>query len=106
MVLSMSRTANWYDNAVTESLFHSFKGECVDREVFQTRTQARRATFDDLECFYNRTRRHLSNTRFNKQEFKGELSRQERYDGEKEELLQDSFDLHQQDQASSSRCSQ
>jgi Protein of unknown function DUF262 len=41
----------------------------------------------------------LSNTRFNKQEFKGELSRQERYDREKEELLQDSFDLHQQVQA-------
>ena len=39
-------------------LFHSFKGECVDREVFQTRAQARRAIFDYLEGFYNRTRRH------------------------------------------------
>ena len=58
MVASMSRTANCYDNAVTESLFHSFKGECVDREVFQTRAQARRAIFDYLEGFYNRTRRH------------------------------------------------
>jgi len=58
MVSSMSRTANCYDNAITESLFHSFKGECVDREVFQTRAQARRATFEYLECFYNRTRRH------------------------------------------------
>jgi putative transposase len=58
MVSSMSRTANCYDNAVTESLFHSFKGECVDREVFQTRAQARRAIFDYLEGFYNRTRRH------------------------------------------------
>jgi putative transposase len=58
MVSSMSRTANCYDNAVTESLFHSFKGECVDREVFQTRAQARRAIFDYLEGFYHRTRRH------------------------------------------------
>ena len=58
MVSSMSRTANCYDNAVTESLFHSLKGECVDREVFQTRAQARRAIFDYLEGFYNRTRRH------------------------------------------------
>ena len=33
---------------------------------------------------------NMSNTRFNKQEFKGELSRQEKYDKEKEELLQDS----------------
>ena len=31
----MSRTANCYDNAVTESFFHSFKGECIDRESFQ-----------------------------------------------------------------------
>ena len=58
MVSSISRTANCYDNAVTESLFHSFKGECVDREVFQTRAQARCAIFDYLEGFYNRTRRH------------------------------------------------
>ena len=58
MVSSMSRTATWYDNAMTESYFHSFKGECVDRQVFQTRAQARRATFDYLECFYHRTRRH------------------------------------------------
>src|SRR2546425_393123 len=40
MVASMSRTANCYDNAVTESLFHSFKGECIDREDFQTRDKA------------------------------------------------------------------
>ncbi len=55
MLSSMSRTANCYDNAVTESLFHSFKGECVDREIFQTRAQARRAPFDYLECFYVRS---------------------------------------------------
>jgi hypothetical protein len=36
----------------------------------------------------------VSNTQFNKQKFKGELSRQEEYDREKEELLQDSFDLN------------
>ncbi len=56
--VSMSRTGNCYDNAAMESFFHSFKGECIDRECFQTRAQARRATFDYIECFYNRTRRH------------------------------------------------
>lgn len=46
------------DNAVTESFFHSFKGECIDRESFQSCAQARNSTFDYIEAFYNRTRRH------------------------------------------------
>jgi len=56
--VSMSGTGNCYDNAAMESFFHSFKGECIDRKPFQTRKQARQATFDYIECFYNRTRRH------------------------------------------------
>jgi putative transposase len=56
--VSMSRTGNCDDHAAMERFFHSFKGECIDRERFQTRMQARRATFDYIECFYNRTRRH------------------------------------------------
>jgi putative transposase len=60
MAVSMSRTADCYDNAVTESFFHSFKGECIDRESFQSRAQARNSTFDYIEAFYNRTRRHSS----------------------------------------------
>lgn len=58
MLVSMSRTANCYDNAVTESFFHSLKGESLDHESFQTRAQARRTTFEFIESFYNRTRRH------------------------------------------------
>ena len=58
MQSSMSRTADCYDNAVMESFFHSFKGECIDFQSFQTRAQARSITFDDIEGFYNRTRRH------------------------------------------------
>ena len=58
MVASMSRTADCYDNAAMESFFHSFKGECIDGQSFQTRAQARSNTFDYLETFYNRTRRH------------------------------------------------
>jgi putative transposase len=57
-MVSMSRTANRYDNAVMESFFHSFKGECIDCQLFQTRAQARGSTFDYIETFYNRTRRH------------------------------------------------
>lgn len=58
MVVSMSRTADCYDNAAMESFFHSFKGECIDSQSFQTRPQARSSTFDYIETFYNRTRRH------------------------------------------------
>ncbi len=54
----MSCTADCYDNAATESFFHSFKGECIDARSFQTRSQARSTTFDYIETFYNRTRRH------------------------------------------------
>jgi len=53
--VSMSRTGNCYDNAAMESFFHSFKGECIDRERFQTRAQARHATFEYIECFYVRS---------------------------------------------------
>ncbi|BCL77589.1 IS3 family transposase [Ktedonobacteria bacterium brp13] len=58
MVTSMSRTADCYDNAAMESFFHSFKGECLESQSFQTRAQARSATFEYIETFYNRTRRH------------------------------------------------
>lgn len=58
MIVSMSRPADCYDNAAMESFFHSFKGECVAIQSFQTRSQARSSTFEYLETFYNRTRRH------------------------------------------------
>jgi putative transposase len=58
MQVSMSRTADCYDNAAAESFFHSFKRECIEGEYLQTRAQARSSTFDYIEAFYNRTRRH------------------------------------------------
>ena len=58
--VSMSRTGNCYDNAVTESFFGTLKGECVERFSFQTRGQARHIIFEYVECFYNRVRRHSS----------------------------------------------
>jgi putative transposase len=59
-MVSMSRTGNCYDNAVTESFFGTLKGECVERFSFQTRGQARQTIFEYVECFYNRIRRHSS----------------------------------------------
>lgn len=60
IAVSMSRTGNCYDNAVTESFFGTLKGECVERLSFQTRREARQTIFEYIECFYNRIRRHSS----------------------------------------------
>lgn len=60
ITVSMSRTGNCYDNAVTESFFGTLKGECVYRVSFQTREQAKQVIFEYVECFYNRIRRHSS----------------------------------------------
>jgi putative transposase len=58
MRVSMSRTADCYDNAAMESFFHRFKGEYIDGQSFLTRAQARSSTYDYIETFSNRTRRH------------------------------------------------
>jgi putative transposase len=56
--VSMSRTADCYENAAMESFFHSLKGECLDSQSFQTRVQARSVNFEYIEAFYDRIRRH------------------------------------------------
>lgn len=55
---SMSSTGNCYDNAVTESFFHTLKTELVYHEKYKTRDQARRSIFKYIEVFYNRIRIH------------------------------------------------
>ena len=60
ITVSMSCTGNCYDNAVTASFFGRLSGECVECTCFQTRSEARQAIFEYVECFYNRLRRHSS----------------------------------------------
>ena len=60
IVMSMSRKADCYDNALMESFIGTLKTECVDRESYQTRQQARHSIFEYLEVFYNRQRLHSS----------------------------------------------
>ena len=60
IVQSMSRKGNCYDNAVTESFFHSLKTEWLSFFRFETRQQARSAVFQYIEMFYNSRRRHSS----------------------------------------------
>jgi transposase InsO family protein len=56
--LSVGRTGSCYDNAVTESFFHTFKTEHVYFTRFETRQDARTSIFDYIEVFYNRQRMH------------------------------------------------
>jgi transposase InsO family protein len=58
IVCSMSRKANCWDNAPTESLVATIKKELVHHEHYATRDQARRSLFEYIEVFYNRQRRH------------------------------------------------
>ncbi|WP_460972984.1 IS3 family transposase [Spirosoma migulaei] len=51
----MSRKGNCWDNA-----FKTFKSELVNHDDFPTRTVARLATFEYIEGWYNRRRKHSS----------------------------------------------
>lgn len=57
-IQSMSATGNCYDNAVTETFFHTLKVELVHRYHFQSRGEARHHIFEYIESFYNRQRLH------------------------------------------------
>jgi putative transposase len=60
IVVSMSRKADCYDNALMESFIGTLKSECVERESYQTRAHARHSIFEYLEVFYHRQRLHSS----------------------------------------------
>jgi len=57
MRCSMSRPGNCYDNAPTESFFHTLKNEISDRS-WSSRRVATQALADYIERFYNRQRLH------------------------------------------------
>lgn len=77
ITVSMSRTADPYDNALMESAIGTLKTECADR-VFVSRAAARSAIFRYLEGWYNRKRLHsalgyLSPDQFEQQFFSDNL---------------------------------
>ena len=55
---SMGRTGTCYDNAVAESFFATYKKELVHTRPWPTIHHLRQATFEWIETYYNRTRRH------------------------------------------------
>jgi putative transposase len=58
ITVSMSRTANCYDNAVMESFFSTLKCEWVYFQDYPTRAEASRDIFAYIAGFYNRVRLH------------------------------------------------
>jgi len=58
MVQSMSAKGNCYDNAVTESFFHTRKTELTHHEKYESRAQVRQSIFEYIELFFNRERKH------------------------------------------------
>lgn len=57
---SMSRAGDCYDNAVMESFFGSYKQEWAHHHRWSDLADARAATHDYIEVFYNRQRLHSS----------------------------------------------
>lgn len=56
----MSRHANAWDNASTQSVFKPLKVESIYRVRYETRAQARRDIVDWIQGYFNRRRRHTS----------------------------------------------
>lgn len=57
---SMSRKGNCYDNAFAESFFATLKKELIYRNEYKTKEEARKAIFEYIEVWYNRSRLHSS----------------------------------------------
>lgn len=60
-ICSMSRKGNCYDNAPMESFWGKLKMEWLNDYRFKTRDEAKKAVFEYIELFYNRTRLHSAN---------------------------------------------
>ncbi len=60
-ICSMSRKGNCWDNAPSESFFHTLKTELVHHQRYRTRAEAKQEIFEYIEVFYNRKRRHSTN---------------------------------------------
>ncbi len=58
LLCSMSAKGCCYDNACSESFFHSLKVEAIHGERFETRSQMREIVFEYIEVDYNRQRLH------------------------------------------------
>ena len=61
-IQSMSRKGNCWDNAVAESFFHTIKTQMVHHRKFRNVVEAEQALFYYIEAYYNRRRKHSTNS--------------------------------------------
>lgn len=69
IVQSMSRTGNCYDNAMTESFFHTLKVERVNRRKYASKKIAAADVADYIDGWYNSKRLHSALNMESPQEF-------------------------------------
>jgi len=60
LIGSMGRCGNCWDNAISESFFHTLKVELIHQNQYVTRDQAQRSIFQYIEGYYNKKRMHSS----------------------------------------------
>jgi transposase InsO family protein len=60
VTLSLGRTGQCWDNALSESWFSAYKTELIHTRSWPTKASARQATFDYIERWYNLRRLHSS----------------------------------------------
>jgi putative transposase len=60
-VQSMSRRGNCWDNAVSESFFHTLKTRLTHHRTYDTIEELQRDLFWYIEIYYNRVRKHSFN---------------------------------------------
>jgi putative transposase len=58
ILLSMSRKGDCWDNACAETFFKTLRAELIQRKIYRSREEAKRAIFEYVEVFYNRVRLH------------------------------------------------
>ncbi len=73
---SMGTTGSCYDNAITETFFHTLKVEAIHGERFETREELERRIFDYIECFYNTQRKHSALGYLSPEQFEQQLLKQ------------------------------
>jgi transposase InsO family protein len=61
IIQSMSRKGDCWDNAVSESFFHTLKTELIHHHHFKNQEEAKNVIFEYIEVFYNRIRTHSAN---------------------------------------------